>query len=79
MSATNPHDEYEALLYATERLLRRFPDVAEEAILQLIAGEVATFDHAKFRDYVPVLVEGRVRRQLQRTARGTAADTLLAS
>jgi len=79
MSVTSPRDEYEALVYALERLTRRFPDVPEDTIVRLIAAELAAFDRARFRQYIPVLVEGRVHRMLSEAGRRDRAGTLRAS
>lgn len=78
MSATNPRDEYEALVYATERLAHHFPSIPEDEILQLVAAELAAFDRAKVRTYVPVLVEGTVLRRLRRLTLERSAHDLIA-
>ena len=65
VSATNPADEYEALVYVVDRMARRFPAIGEEALFELVADEWTRFDQARFRDYVPVLVEGNVLRRLR--------------
>ena len=72
MSCTNPGTEFEALVYLTERLQRRFPDAAENDILALITEELESFDGVRLRDYVPVLVERNVLRRL-RASVGLAA------
>lgn len=72
MSCTNPSSEYEALLYLTARLQRRFPEWEEDDLFELIAEELEAFDGARLREYVPVLVERNVRRRL-RTALSRAA------
>lgn len=66
MSVTDPDDEYEALIYAAERLALRFPSVSQDEILQLVAVELAGFERTKIRKYVAVLVEGGVLRRLRR-------------
>ena len=65
MSATNPADEYEALLYVADRLSRRFPYIAEDVLFDLVAEEWTRYDGARFRQYVPVLVEGNCLRRLR--------------
>lgn len=67
MSATDPRDEYEALVHAAERIASRFPLVPEETVLELVADEWTNFDQAKLRAFVPVLVEGGVVRRLRST------------
>ena len=69
VSATNPADEYEALLHVFARVSRLFPSLTEGELLELIAGEVSRFGRARLREYVPVLVEGRVIRTLRGAAR----------
>lgn len=65
MTWKTPENEFEALLYLQERLQRRFPEWDENALRGLIAEALETFDDARFRDYVPVLVEHRVLRTLR--------------
>ncbi|WP_137845810.1 hypothetical protein [Microbacterium sp. 2FI] len=65
MSCTHPDSEFEALVYLAERLRQRFPELAEGAAFELIAEELETFDRARLRDYVPVLVERNVLRRLR--------------
>ena len=72
MSRTNPQTEFEALLYLSERLHARFPDVDESALFALIAEELESFDGARLRAYVPVLVEHSVLRRLT-SSHGKAA------
>jgi hypothetical protein len=72
MSRTNPQTEFEALLYLSERLHMRFPDVEERTLFALIADELESFDSARLRAYVPVLVEHNVLRRLK-SSHGKAA------
>lgn len=65
MSATNPRSEFEALLYLSERLKRRFPGWDDDALFELIADELEGFDGARLREFVPVLVERNVRQRLR--------------
>lgn len=72
MSRTNPQTEFEALLYLSERLHMRFPHVEERTLFALIAEELESFDGARLRAYVPVLVEHNVLRRLK-SSHGKAA------
>ncbi len=72
MSLTNPLNEFEALVYLSERLRVRFPEVDEAYIFALIADELESFDGARLRAYVPVLVEHNVTKRLK-VAHGRAA------
>ncbi|HWI32223.1 MAG TPA: hypothetical protein VNT50_12085 [Microbacterium sp.] len=65
MSCTDPETEFEALVYLADRLRLRFPEVEEDAVFALIAEELESFDGARLRDYVPVLVEHNVLRRLR--------------
>ena len=65
MSVTNPASEMEALLYVVTRLSERFPWAGEELIRDLVADELVDFGSAWMRDYIPVLVEGRVLHRLR--------------
>lgn len=68
MSAVNPANEYEELVYIVERMARRFPQVGEPALYALVAEQLTRFDRARLRAYVPVLVEGEVLRLLRSRA-----------
>jgi hypothetical protein len=65
MSCTNPESEYEALVHLADRMQLRFPDVDEDTVFALIAEELESFDGARLRAYVPVLVEHNVLRRLR--------------
>ena len=65
MSCTNPDTEFEALVYLADRLRLLFPEVDEGTVFALIAEELESFDGARLRDYVPVLVEHNVLRRLR--------------
>ncbi|MEZ3162237.1 three-helix bundle dimerization domain-containing protein [Microbacterium sp. BWT-B31] len=69
MSATNPANEYEELVHIVERIARRFPEVAEAALFELVADVLTRYDGVRLRAYVPVLVEGEVLRVLRSRAR----------
>ncbi|WES64487.1 hypothetical protein P0L94_00115 [Microbacter sp. GSS18] len=65
MSRMNPANEYEALAYVIERLATRFPAVSEDRITVMAAEELQSFDAARLRDYIPLLVEHGIRRRLE--------------
>ncbi|GAA1464887.1 three-helix bundle dimerization domain-containing protein [Microbacterium thalassium] len=65
MSRTNPANEYEALAYVIERLVTRFPGVDEDEITVMAAEELESFDAARLRDYIPLLIEHGVRQRIQ--------------
>ncbi|SIT83460.1 three-helix bundle dimerization domain-containing protein [Microbacterium sp. RU33B] len=70
MSVTRPADEYEELVHIVDRIARRYPEVDESTLFEMVADELTGFDGAHLRDYVPVLVEGRVLRALRARAAG---------
>lgn len=72
MSCTNPDTEFEALVYLSDRLQSLFPEVDEDTVFVLIAEELESFDGARLRDYVPVLVEHNVLRRLRADYRRAA-------
>jgi hypothetical protein len=56
----------ETLLADTERrLVDEFPRVAPAAVNTLIRKEHARFETSQIRDFVPLLVEKRARRELK--------------
>lgn len=59
-------------MYLSERLHVRFPEVDETTLFRLIAEELESFDGARLRAYVPVLVEHNVLRRLK-SSHGKAA------
>ena len=65
VSATNPHDEYEALNHAVDRLVRRIPWADEESVRLMVAEEVAALGDARLRHFIPAMVETRVLRRLR--------------
>ena len=65
MSCTNPANEFEALVHLAQRLRSRFPEMGEDAVFALIADELESFDGARLRDYVPVLIEHNLLRRLR--------------
>lgn len=70
MSVTDPADEYEALLHVLMRVSYQFPSVAEDTLVDLIAGKVSRFGQVQLRDFVPVLVEGNIVRMLRASIPG---------
>jgi hypothetical protein len=65
MSRMKPENEYEELVYTVSRLALRYPDVGEEAIMQMAAEELESFGDARVRAFVAVLVERNVVRRLR--------------
>lgn len=65
VSATNPRDEYEALVHVVDRLVRRIPWADEREVMVMVADEVAAMEGARLRGYIPTLVEARVLRRLR--------------
>ncbi|HZC69956.1 MAG TPA: hypothetical protein VE442_04635 [Jatrophihabitans sp.] len=53
-----------ALAKIAERIAGQFPELTAEQIEQMIHGRYDTFAEARVRDFVPVLVERQVRRDL---------------
>jgi hypothetical protein len=64
----NASEEDIAVEHAAERLAERFPDVPREHIDALVEKHHEGFEGAPVRDFVPVLVEHDVKRELN--ARG---------
>ena len=69
MTVTNPDSEFEALVHVAERLASRFPELDESAVRAMVIDELVDFDEAGLRDYIPVLVDGRVTRRLRASLR----------
>nr|WP_243847214.1 DUF3562 domain-containing protein [Microbacterium ulmi] len=65
VSSTNPDNEYEALIHIIRRLGDRYPAVEDDVVLEIVAEELERFDGARLRDYVPLLVERRLRERLR--------------
>ncbi|MET8101319.1 hypothetical protein ABZV29_33475 [Streptomyces sp. NPDC005236] len=55
------HDETVALLRLTARLKAAYPSVDPSVVDQVVATARGSFQQAKVRTYVPILVERRVR------------------
>jgi hypothetical protein len=64
MSRLQPESEYEALVYALERLSETYPFVGEDRLREIAADELAKLDGARVRAFIPVLVERRVKERL---------------
>ena len=65
MSGAARDSEHEALLHIVQRLSERFPDIGPEHIREIAAAEFESFEGAHVRDFVPVLVERKVKEQLR--------------
>ncbi|WP_348786540.1 hypothetical protein [Leifsonia sp. NPDC080035] len=57
-------EELIAVQHAADRLAERFPDVARERIDELVRTRHAGYAGAHVRDFVPVLVEHDVRKDI---------------
>jgi hypothetical protein len=60
----NASEEDLAVEHAAERLAERFPDVPRDRIDALVEKHHEAFDGAPVRDFVPVLIEHDVKREL---------------
>jgi hypothetical protein len=58
-------DEGKAIAEIHERLRERFPDAGDEAIASAIEHARASFESAKVRDFVPVLIEKEAKARLK--------------
>lgn len=58
-------DEDKAIAEIVDRLQERFPDKPRESIVDAIEKARATFDDAKVRDFVPVLIEKEAKAHLK--------------
>jgi len=67
------NDETIAVEHAAERLADRFPEVPREQIDELVEKHHEEFDDASVRDFVPVLVEHEVRKDLTADASPTGS------
>ena len=57
--------ERQALSRMMARLEQQFPELSTEEIERAVHGEYAKFDHAPIRDFVPIFVERRSRKNLR--------------
>ena len=60
----NASDEDIAVEHAAERLADRFPEVPRERIEELVEQRHEEYEGAPVRDFVPVLVEHDVKKEL---------------
>lgn len=56
--------EESALRDLIARLTQQFPEIAEDEIVAAVHGRYEQFDESRVRDFVPVLVERSVRRDM---------------
>lgn len=68
LSVTNrparSRSEEAAIVSLVERLAAQFPELSEEEIARAVHGRYEQFDDSRVRDFVPVLVERAVRRDV---------------
>jgi hypothetical protein len=60
-----PDDERRALQEVVDRLAKRFPDVRQETIADLVSDHHRRFDGRPIRSFVPILIERAVQDQLR--------------
>lgn len=65
MSGDKTVDEEKAVGEIVERLHERFPDASLEAVHEAVGKARASFDTAKVRDFVPVLIEKEAKAWLK--------------
>ena len=58
--------EARALAEVVERLVARFPDVAENRVREIVRAAHQEFANRPIRDYVPVFVERTAKDELSR-------------
>ena len=59
-----PTDEEVALGHAVDRLAERFPTVPRDRIVDLVHQRHVDYTGAPVRDFIPVLIEHDVKREL---------------
>lgn len=59
-----PGDEEVAMSHAVDRLAERFPHVPRERIVELVHDHHRDFTGAPVRDFIPVLIEHDIKREL---------------
>jgi hypothetical protein len=59
--------EQAALDRLVERLIGQFPELSRDEIVRTVHGQYAEYANSRVRDFVPVLVERRARRELTET------------
>lgn len=68
MPAEKSVDEDRAVAEIVERLHERFPALSPETITVVVNETRVTFDGAKVRDFVPVLIEKEAKKRLKHLA-----------
>ncbi len=66
MDTDNAEHEARALEEVVERLVARFPDVAEDRVREIVRAAHEEFANRPIRDFVPVFVERTARDELGR-------------
>lgn len=69
----SPDEELVAVEHAATRLSERFPHIPKDRIEELVKERHEEFSGAPVRDFVPVLVEHDVKRQLASESGGASA------
>jgi hypothetical protein len=59
--------ERESIETLIRRISELFPELDAEEVERAVRGQYAEFDNSSVRDFIPVLVERRVRTQLRDT------------
>ncbi|MEN2739817.1 hypothetical protein ABCS02_18645 [Microbacterium sp. X-17] len=59
-----PNDEEVAIGHAVDRLAERFPKVPRDRIVDLVHQHHLDYTGAPVRDFIPVLIEHDVKREL---------------
>ncbi len=60
--------EVSAMTDLVERLTGRFPELTRDEIERAVHGRYEQFEESRIRDFVPVLVERAVRREMRSEA-----------
>ncbi|HYN74004.1 MAG TPA: hypothetical protein VES60_16005 [Nakamurella sp.] len=66
MDTDNAEHEARALEEVVERMVARFPDVAEDRVREIVRDAHEEFANRPIRDFVPVFVERTARDELGR-------------
>jgi hypothetical protein len=64
----NANEELRAIEALVERLADRFPHVPAHAVHEIVVESYSRFADARFRDFVPLLVEHDALERLRRPA-----------
>jgi hypothetical protein len=75
MSETTKASEETLLAEIQRRLLDEFPSVSPLDVNTLIRNEHARFETSRIRDFIPLFVEKRARRELKHTSLLAVAST----